>query len=161
MIGGGPKMKRNTVMTVMTPFDPKWPKMKFDTTMVFIVSDYIYPDVFMTYRAMSHRKRFFFVKIEDFTSNDPIWPWSFKDPRCTLSWCPTNKFASKKVQKMVTCDLWNSRQFQFCKSIFSKCWKILELEMKILINFSTTKNPNLTFLDRSRNTQKSRCSFSF
>ena len=33
--------------------------------------------------------------------------------------------------------------------------------MKILINFSTPKNPNITFLDRSRNTQKSRCSFSF
>ena len=33
--------------------------------------------------------------------------------------------------------------------------------MKILINFSTPKNPNITFLDRSRNTQKSRCPFSF
>ena len=62
---------------------------------------------------------------------------------------------------MVTCDLWIARKFQFCKSIFSKFWIILELEIKILINFSTPKNPNITFLDRSRNTRKSRCSFSF
>ena len=58
-------------------------------------------------------------------------------------------------------DLWIARKFQFCKTIISKFWKILELEMKILINSSTPKNPNITFLDRSRKTQKSRCSFSF
>ncbi len=51
----------------MTPFDPKWPKMKFDTTIVFVVSNYIYPDVFMTNRAMSHRKRIFWSKSK-------IWP---------------------------------------------------------------------------------------
>ena len=62
---------------------------------------------------------------------------------------------------MVTCDLWIARKFQFSKAIFSKFWRILELEMKILINFSTRKNLNITFLDRSRNTKKSRCSFSF
>ena len=93
---------------------------------------------------------------------DLKWPLStlrFWDPRCTLSWCLTNKLASKKVQKKVTCDLCNSPKFQFSKSIFSKFWIILELETKILINFSTPKNPNITFLDRSRNTQKSRCSF--
>ena len=49
----------------------------------------------------------------------------------------------------------NSRKIQFCKSIYSKFWKILELETKILIYFSTPRNPNITFLDRSQNLQKS------
>ena len=107
------------------------------------------------------------IKNEFFGQNlrfDLKWPHltlEFWDPRSGLSWCPTNKLASKKVQKKVTCDLCNSPKFQFSKSIFSKFWIILELETKILINFSTPKNPYITFLDRSRNTQKSRCSFSF
>ena len=49
------------------------------------------------------------------------------------------------------------RKFQFCLWIFSKFWMFLELEMKILINFPTQKNPNITF----SNTRKTRCSFSF
>ena len=95
---------------------------------------------------------------------DLKWPHltlEFWDPRCGLSLCPTNKLASKKVQKKVTCDLWIAPKFQFSKSIFSKFWIILELETKILIYFSTPRNPNMTFLDRSQNLQKSPCSFSF
>ena len=71
-----------------------------------------------------------------------------------MYWC-------KKISKMVTCVRHIIRLFQFCKSISSKFRKILELEMKILINFSTPKNPNITFLDRPLKTQKSRCSFLF
>ena len=58
---------KSKIFVKMTPFDPKWPKMKFDTMIAFIVSNYIYPDVFMTNRAMSHRKRIFWSKSK-------IWP---------------------------------------------------------------------------------------
>ena len=51
----------------MTPFDPKWPKMKFDTSNVFIISNYIYTEIFMTQTYMSHRKRIFRPKFK-------IWP---------------------------------------------------------------------------------------
>ena len=51
----------------MTPFDPKWPKIKFDTGHVFIWSNYIYTEVFMTQVYMSHRKRIFKPKFK-------IWP---------------------------------------------------------------------------------------
>ena len=82
-----------------------------------------------------------------------------------LLWVIENKFFGQNLRFDLKwphlCDLWIARKFQFSKSIFSKFWKILELEMKILINFSTPKNPNITFLDRSRNTQKSRCCFSW
>ena len=56
----------------------------------------------------------------------------------------------KKVQKRVTCARENTRKIQFCKSIYSKFWKILELETKILIYFSTPRNPNIILLDRSQ-----------
>ena len=51
----------------MTPFDPKWPKMKFDTANVFISSNYTNDEVFMTHAYMSHRKRIFWSKFK-------IWP---------------------------------------------------------------------------------------
>ena len=68
-----------------------------------------------------------------------------------------SKTRAKKVQKKG--HVWPVNCARI--SIFSKFWIILELETKIFINFSTPKNSNITFLDRSRNTQKSRCSFSF
>ena len=43
----------------------------------------------------------------------------------------------KEFLKMITCDLGIARKFQFCKAIFSKFWKTLELEMKILVTFVT------------------------
>ena len=51
----------------MTPFDLKWPKMKFDLSNVFIISNYIYTEIFMTQTYMSHRKRIFRPKFK-------IWP---------------------------------------------------------------------------------------
>ena len=69
-----PKYK---IFVKMTPFDLKWPKMKSDTTIVFIVSNYIGSDVFMTHHAMSHQKRIFGLKSKIFvkmTPFDPKWP---------------------------------------------------------------------------------------
>ena len=51
----------------MTPFDPKWPQIKFDTASVFIISNNIIPEVFMTQAYMSHRKGIFKPKSK-------IWP---------------------------------------------------------------------------------------
>ena len=71
---------------------------------------------------------------------DLKWPHltlEFWDACCGLTGCPTNK--SKKTSKMVTFDLGTAQKFQFCKSIFSKFWKILELEMKIFIYFDPKK----------------------
>ena len=117
--------------------------MKFDTMIVVIVSNYMGSDVFMTHPAMTP------------------FDLGVLRPSMRSKLMSNEQIGIKKNQKMVTCDLWIARKFQFCKSIFSKFWKIIELEMKILINFSTPKNSNITFLDRSRNTQKSRRSFSF
>ena len=95
---------------------------------------------------------------------DLKWPrltFDLQKSRCPILAYLRSLLVQKNLLKMVTCVRHISRKFQFCKSIFSKFWIFLDLETKILINFSTPKNPYITFLDRSRNTQKSRCSFSF
>ena len=51
----------------MTPFDPKWPQVKFDTASLFITSNNIIAEVFMTQAYMSHLKRIFKPKFQ-------IWP---------------------------------------------------------------------------------------
>ena len=80
----------------------------------------------------------------------PLLTLRSRDPISPVEWCQTNILTVKKVQKRVTCARENSRKTQFCKSIYSKFWKILEVETKILIYFSTP-----------RNLQKSPCSVSF
>ena len=114
----------------------------------------------MTQACMSHRERIFKSKSKIWPQMTPfdIWPSKVSMPNSSI---PKESIGAKNLLKMVTCVRHISRKFQFCKSIFSKFWIFLDLETKILINFSTPKNPYITFLDRSRNTQKSRCSFSF
>ena len=95
---------------------------------------------------------------------DLKWPrltFDLQKSRCAIPAYLMSLLKQTNLLKMVTCGRHIVRKFQFCKSIFSKFWIFLDLETKILINFSTPKNPNITFLDRSRNTQKSRYSFSF
>ena len=124
----------------MTPFDPGWPKMKFDTGNVFITSNYISTEVFMTQACMSHRERIFKSKSKIWPQMTPfdIWPLKVSMPNSSIS--KESIGAKKKLSKMVTCVRRIGRKFQFWKSIFSKFWIILELEMKILINFSTPRN---------------------
>ena len=59
----------------MTPFDPKWPQVKFDTASLFKISNNIIPEVFMTQAYMSHRKGIFKPKSK-------IWPQM--TPRCQI-----------------------------------------------------------------------------
>ena len=112
-------------------------------------------------------KRVWVIVNEFLTRNrrfDLKWPrltFDLRKSRCAILAYLRSLLVQKNLLKMVTCVRHISRKFQFCKSIFSKFWIFLDLETKILINFSTPKNPYITFLDRSRNTQKSRCSFSF
>ena len=51
----------------MTPFDPDWPEMKFDTINLIFMSKIIIPQVFMTQAHMSHRELIFKPKSK-------IWP---------------------------------------------------------------------------------------
>ena len=59
----------------MTPFDPDWPKIKFDTDNVFIMTKFTIPEVFMTQADMSHREVIFKPKSK-------IWPQM--TPRCQI-----------------------------------------------------------------------------
>ena len=108
---------------------------------------------------MSHHKRIFKPKPKIWPQVTPvdIWPSKISMRNSGIS---NESICAKNLSKMVTCVRHIRRKFQFFKSIFSKFRIFLELETKILINFSTPKNPNISFLDQSRNTQKSRCSFS-
>ena len=82
-----------------------------DSGNVFINSNYIWNEVFMT--------RLIRIIVNEFLS---------RNRRFDLKWL-----------QMITCDRCNSRKFQFCKSIFSKFWIFLELEMKIFKPFSESE----------------------
>ena len=88
----------------MTLFDQVTPD---DSGNVFINSNYIWNEVFMT--------RLIRIIVNEFLS---------RNRRFDLKWL-----------EMITCDRCNSRKFQFCKSIVSKFWIFLELEMKIFKSF--------------------------
>ena len=103
----------------------------------------------ITYKVIFSWLRSIWVILNKFLGRnlrfDLKWPLlilRLQDPIYPVEWCQTNILTVKKVQKTVTCARENSRKIQFCKSMSSKFWKILELETKILIYFSTPRNPN-------------------
>ena len=113
----------------MTPNDPRW-----NLTPAMLLFDQITCKVkFSWLRAIWVIVNDFFGRNLRFDLEWPLLTLRSRDPISPVEWCQTNILTVKKVQKTVTCARENSRKIQFCKSIYSKFWKILELETKILI----------------------------
>ena len=130
----------------MTPFDPKWPKMKFDTGNVFIRSNYINTLIIRIQAHMSHRKRIFKPKSRIWPRMTPfdIWPLKVSMRNSHMS---NEVIGAKKPPKNdhVSPSHW-------AKIFNIEILNISRIRNEILINFSPPKNPNITFLDLSRNT---------
>ena len=114
----------------MTPFDPKWPKMKFDTGNVFIRSNYINTLIIRIQAHMSHRKRIFKPKSRIWPQMTPfdIWPSKVS---MRNSHMPNESIGVKKPQK----------NGHVCPSHCAQIW-ILQVDFLEILNISRIRNEN-------------------
>ena len=108
--------------------DLDWPQMKFETIIDFIISDIIFPDVFMTHAAMSHRKRIFKSKF-NFWPQGPRDNILWRNTFCTQAYRLTKRLKEKKMGFRHFCSNYMLRKIWLYMSKIFIFWTFLEFEI--------------------------------